>query len=55
MEDLSPSTRPEAPLAEGTTRWRRWNRRFLLNLVRVSAELHHGGVPTSNYLEERNI
>jgi hypothetical protein len=38
-----------APLREGTTRQRRVNRRFLLNLIRITAELHHRWVPTMHH------
>jgi hypothetical protein len=49
------SSRASVPLRGGTTRRRRGNRRFLLNLIRVATKLHHRWVPTLNHLEERNI
>jgi hypothetical protein len=44
-------TRASAPLGEGTTRQRRWNRTLLLNLIGSIAELYHKWVPTMHHLE----
>jgi hypothetical protein len=43
-------TRAASSLREGTTRRRRWNRRFLLNLIRVAAELNHGWVAATHHV-----
>jgi hypothetical protein len=43
-------TRAASSLREGTTRRRRGNRRFLLNLIRVAAELNHGWVATTHHV-----
>jgi hypothetical protein len=44
-------TRASAPLGEGTTRRGRWNGRFLLNLIGITAELSHRGVLATHHLE----
>jgi hypothetical protein len=44
-------TRASAPLGEGTMRQRRWNWRFLLNLIEITAKLHHRWVPMTHHLE----
>jgi hypothetical protein len=44
-------TRASTPLGEGTTRRRRWNRRFLLNLIGITVELNHRWVPVTHHLE----
>jgi hypothetical protein len=46
-------TRAASSLREGTTRQRRGNRRFLLNLIRVAAELYHGWVARDTPCLER--
>jgi hypothetical protein len=43
-------TRAASSLREGMTRQRRGNRRFLLNLIRVAAELNHGWVATTHHV-----
>jgi hypothetical protein len=43
-------TRAASSLREGTTRRRRGNRRFLLNLIRVAAELYHGWVAATHHV-----
>jgi hypothetical protein len=43
-------TRVVPSLREGTTRRRRGNRRFLLNLIRVAAELNHGWVAVTHHV-----
>jgi hypothetical protein len=44
-------TRTSASLGERTTRRRR-NGRFLLNFIRVTTELDHGGIVTTHHLDE---
>jgi hypothetical protein len=43
-------TRAASSLREGTMRRRRGNRRFLLNLIRVAAELNHGWVAATHHV-----
>jgi hypothetical protein len=45
--------RAASSLREGTTRRRRGNRWFLLDLVIVAAELHHRRVAATHHLVER--
>jgi hypothetical protein len=44
-------TKASVLLGEGTTRRRRRNRRFLLNLIGITDELHHRWVHTTHHLE----
>jgi hypothetical protein len=43
-------TRVASSLREGATRRRRGDGRFFLNLIRVAAELNHGGVATTHHV-----
>jgi hypothetical protein len=43
-------TRVMSSLREGTTRRGRWSQRFLLNLIRVAAELNHGWVAVTHHV-----
>jgi hypothetical protein len=43
-------TRVASSLREGVTRRRRGDGRFFLNLIRVAAELNHGGVATTHHV-----